>query len=98
MYGPLQGRRLLVGAHLERRILFGQTPETHAEFFLVGFGSRLDGHGNDRLRESRRLKHYVVVIPCESVTGGDILDADHSGDVTRVTGVDVLVLVRLNLD
>src|SRR5438552_8268463 len=39
-----------------------------------------------------------MVFVAKSVTGGDVLDADDRGDVTRVTGLNVFALVRLNLN
>ena len=88
----------LVGLDHEGRILFGETAECHAQFFLVGFGTGFDGHRDDRFRESRGLENHVVVFGGEGIAGGDILDADHGGDVTGVAGVDVLMLVRLDLN
>ncbi len=88
----------LVGLDHEGRVLFGEPAEGEREFFLVELGLRFDGHRNDRFREGGRLEHHVVIVGGERVAGGDVLEADHRGDVAGVTGVDVLVLVRLDLD
>src|SRR5437867_6382134 len=39
-----------------------------------------------------------MVLIAQRVAGRDILNANNGGDVTRVTGLDVLAFVRLNLN
>src|SRR5437763_379016 len=39
-----------------------------------------------------------MIFIAKGVAGGDVLDANDGGDVARVAGLDVLALVRLNLD
>jgi len=51
-----------------------------------------------RVGEGMRLKEDRVILVAERVAGGDVLDAHDRGDVARVAGVDVLALVRLDLD
>ena len=88
----------LVGLDHEGRVFFGKAREGEREFFLIGLGLRFDGHRNDRFRESRGFEHHVVFLCGERVAGGDVFQADHGGDVTGVTSINVLVLVGLDLN
>ena len=90
--------RFLVGEDAEGRVFLGQALEGDAHLFLVDLGLRLDGHGDDRFGEGRWLEKNRVVFVAKRIACGDVADADDRGDVARVTGVDILALVRLNLD
>src|SRR5205814_6421199 len=51
-----------------------------------------------RVRKRRRLEQDRMVFIAQRVAGRDVLDANNGGDVTRVTGLDVLSFVRLYLN
>ena len=88
----------LVGEDAESRVFLGEALQCYAHLFLVHLGLRLDGHGNDRLGEGRRLEKDRMVFVAESIARGDVLDADDGRDVARIARVDVLALVGLDLD
>ena len=88
----------LVGFHHEGRVLIGETLESDRHLFLVHFGLWFDGHGDHGIREGRRLEEHFGVLVAEGVTGADFLETHDRGDVAGVAGVDIRVLVRLNLD
>ena len=88
----------LVGEDAESRVFLGEALQCDTHLFLVDFGLRLDGHGNDRLGEGRRLEKNRMVFVAERVARGDVLDTNDGRDVARVTRVNVLALVGLDLD
>src|SRR5262249_14906189 len=89
---------VFVGEYTERRIFFRETLKRCSHFLLIELGLRLNRHGDNRIREGRRLEEDRVSFVTESVSRGDILDADDGRNVTRVTRIDIFALVRLNLN
>jgi hypothetical protein len=89
---------MLVRLDRESRVFLDQTAEGLAHLFTVGLGLRLDGHGNDRFREGRRLELDVEILHAKRVARLDVLDADDGGDVARVDHVELVALVGLDLD
>ena len=73
-------------------------PSDFAHLFAIALGLRLDGHGDDRLGEGRRLELDVEILDAKRVARLDVLDADDGGDVARVNRFDFLALVGLDLD
>ena len=61
-----------IGEAAEGRIFFGQTLQTFGHLLPIGLCFRLDGHGNDRLREGRRFEHDVEILIAKRVAGGDV--------------------------
>src|SRR4051794_35364764 len=94
--GDLGLAGLLVGAHLEGRVLLGQPAERHGHLLLVGLRLGLDGHGDDRLREGHGLEADRLVRRRERVARVDRLDAHGRGDVAGVDLLDVLAVVRVH--
>ena len=88
----------LVGENAEGGVFLGEALQRGGHFFLVDLRLRLDGHGDDRLGEGRRLEKNGVILVAKRVARRDVLDADDGRDVARVTRVDVLALVGLDLD
>ena len=88
----------LVCEDAEGRVLLCQALERVGHLLLVELGLRLDGHGDDGIREGRRFEQDRVILITKCVAGGDVLDADDGGDVAGVAGVYVFALVSLNLN
>ena len=88
---------LLVGLHLEGRILGHQLLEADAELLLIGLGLGLDRERDDRLREVHRLEHDRMLLVAQRVAGRHALQADRRRDVARVDFLDLLALVRVHL-
>src|SRR5947207_3264214 len=63
---------------------------------LVGARLRLDGDGDDRLRERHRLEHDRLVGVAERVPGGRVLEPDGGRDVAGRDGLDLLALVGVH--
>ena len=89
---------LVVGAHLEGRVLLGERAERLAELVLVDLGLRLDGDGDHRLGELHALEHDRVRGVAERVTGGGVLEADGRDDVAGEDGVLVFAVVGVHLE
>ena len=87
---------LLVGPHLEGRVLLGQAAEGGRHLLLVGLGLRLDRDLDHRLGEFDRLELDRLVGGRERVAGGHLLDADGGGDVAGVDLGDLLALVGVH--
>ena len=88
----------LVGLDREGGIFLDQAAEGFAHLFAIGLGLRLDGHGDNGLREGRRLELDVEIFDTKRVARLDVLDADDGGDVARVNGIEFVALVGLDLD
>src|SRR5437667_5173885 len=86
----------LVGEATESRIFFSETLQPLTHFFAISLGLRLDGHRDDRLRESRWLEHDLEVFITKGIARGDVPNADQSSDIARECGLDIDSLVRLN--
>ena len=79
-------------------IFFDQAAEGFTHLFAIALGLRLDGHGDNGLREGRRLELDIEILETERVARLDVLDADDGGDVARVHGIEFVALVGLDLD
>src|SRR5207237_4740726 len=82
--------RLLVGVHLEGRVLFRQPLQRHAELLLVGLRLGLDGDRDHRLGERDRLEQDRMRFVTERVARRRHLQPDGRCDVTGEHFVDVL--------
>ena len=87
---------LLVGAHLEGRVLLGQARERRGHLLLVDLGLRLDREVHHRLGERHRLEHDRRVGRAQRVAGRGLLEADGGGDVARVDLVLLLAVVGVH--
>jgi hypothetical protein len=96
--GDLGLAGLLVGLHLEGRVLLGEALERDAHLLLVDLRLRLDGHLDDRLGEVDVLQAHGLVGRAQRVAGDDLLEADGRGDVAGVDRVDVLAAVGVHLE
>ncbi len=88
---------LLVGAHLEGRILLRQRDQPLVELVAVAAGLGLDGDRDDRLGEEHRLQHDRIGFEAQRVAGGHVLEPHRRRDVA---GEDLLLLdaaVRVHL-
>ena len=69
----------------ECRIFLRQLVQRDAHLFLIGLGLRLDGDGNDRLREIHRFEKDLLVLIADRVARRDIAQTDSSSDVAGET-------------
>ena len=88
---------LHVRVHLEGWVFLHQLGERNAHLFLIGFGLRLDGHGDDRLGKAHRLQDDRIVFVADRVAGGDASQTDSCTDVTRPHFLDLFALVGVHL-
>ena len=70
-----------VGTHAERRVFFGQTVQGDTHFLLVGLGFRLNRNVDYRLGEFHSFQNDRRVLGTQGFTGGNVFQADCSGDV-----------------
>ena len=89
---------LLVGRDAEGRILLGEAREADRELVLVGLRLRLDGDGDDRLRERHRLEHDRRRLDGERVAGRRVLEPDARRDLARADLLALLAVVRVHLE
>ena len=89
---------LLVVLDAEGRVLLREALERDRELVLVGLRLGLDRDLDDRLGEGHRLEDDRVRGVGQRVAGVRLLEADRGGDVARVDLVDVLAMVRVELD
>src|SRR5438552_15199476 len=89
---------LLVGAHLEGRVLLGQLGERLPHLFLIHLGARLDRHADDRIGENNRLEQDRVVLVGEGVARRRLLQADGGGDIAGVDLGHLLAMVGVHLE
>jgi hypothetical protein len=94
--GDLGLAGLLVGLHLERRVLLGEARERDRHLLLVGLRLGLDRDLDDRIGEVDHLELHGPVGVAEGVAGDDLLDAHRRGDVARVDRVDLLAVVGVH--
>ncbi len=86
-----------VGLDAERRIFLRQATQRQTHLFLVRLGLRLDGHRDHRLRERHALQDDRRIHGAQGVTGGGVLQAHGSSDVTSQNFLDFLAVVRVHL-
>src|SRR6266498_1999915 len=70
-----------IGVHAERRIFLGQLRQRDAQLVLVRLGLRLDGDGDDGVREAHRLENDRVRLVAQRIAGARVLQPDRGGDV-----------------
>lgn len=87
---------LLVGVHLEGRVLLGEALDGDTQLLLVTLGLGLDGDLNDRRREVHGLQDHRVLVVTQRLTGGGLLQAHDGDDVTGAHRRDLLTLVRVH--
>lgn len=87
-----------VSTYAERRVFLSQTAQCRAHFLLgsaLVFGStamEITGSGNSIRPDDRR------VLVTQGITGGDVLQTDCRGDVTRANFFDLFTLVGVHLN
>ena len=87
---------LVVGGHLEGRVLLGELGQSQGHLVLLGLGLGLDGNVDNGLGELDLLEDDLVALGAQGVTGGGVLEADASDDVAGgVVTVDTLGGVHL---
>ena len=89
---------LVVGVHLEGRVLLGELGEREAHLVLLGLGLGLDGNVDNGVRELHGLEHDLVALGAQCVTGGGVLEAHGGEDVAGLAGVLVDTLVGVHLE
>ena len=82
----------------ERRIFFSESLQGDRHFFLIQLCLRLNGHGNNWIRERGRLQKDRVILITERIARGDVLNTHDCGDIAGITRFNIFALVRLNLD
>lgn len=87
---------LLVGVHLEGRVLLGEALDGDTQLLLVTLGLGLDGDLNDRRREVHGLQDDRVLVVTQRLTGGGLLQAHDGDDVAGAHRRDLLTLVRVH--
>lgn len=88
---------LVVGGHLEGRVLLGELGQSQGHLVLLGLGLGLDGNVDNGLSELDLLEDDLLALFAQGVTGGGVLEADASDDVAggSVVTVDTLGGVHL---
>ena len=88
---------LVVGGHLEGRVLLGELGQSKGHLVLLGLGLGLDGNVDNGLSELDLLEDDLLALGAQGVTGGGVLEADASNDVAggSVVTVDTLGGVHL---
>ena len=88
---------LVVGGHLEGRVLLGELGQSQGHLVLLGLGLGLDGNVDNGLSELDLLEDDLLALGAQGVTGGGVLEADASNDVAggSVVTVDTLGGVHL---
>ena len=88
---------LVVGVHAERRVLFGQPLDRHAQLLLVGLGLRLDRLLDHRCREVHRLQLHRMCHVAQRLAGRGVLQTHHRDDLAGADRGDLLPLVGVHL-
>src|ERR671910_1027632 len=90
---------LLVAAHGERRVLFGEPLERHGELLLVGLRLWLDRLPDNGLGEDHLLEHdlLLVVRRNERVARPRIGEADGSNELASIDLISLLAAVGVQL-
>ena len=88
---------LVVGGHLEGRVLLGELGQSQGHLVLLGLSLGLDGNVDNGLSELDLLEDDLLALGAQGVTGGGVLETDASDDVAggSVVTVDTLGGVHL---
>src|ERR687893_2162534 len=90
--------RLLVAAHAEGRVLFGEALKRDGQLLLVGLGLRLDSLVYDRLRKYHLLEHDRLAFGSDQrVAGPGLRETDRRPQLARVDFLALLPAVRVQL-
>src|SRR5918993_1148260 len=90
--------RLLVAAHAESRVLFGEALECNGQLLLIGLGLRLDSLVYDRLRKYHLLEHdRLAFCSDQRVAGPSLRETDCRHQLARVDLLALLPAVRVQL-
>ena len=87
---------LRIAAHPEGRILFRESAQSHAHFFLVGLGLGFDADADDRFRKDDLLEHDGARGVAQSVPGGGVLEAHDGRDLAGVDLFHLFPLIRVH--
>src|SRR5215211_7371805 len=90
---------LLVAAHGERRVLFGEPLERHGELLLVGLRLGLDGLPDNGLGEDHLLEHDLLLVLSrhERVARPRIGEADGRNELASIDLISLLSAVGMKL-
>ena len=88
---------LLVRMHAKRRVLFRQLLQSDAHLVLVRLRLRLHGDRDHRLRKVHALQRDRLLQVAQCVAGGDVLEANCSGDIAGAHFLDFLAVVGVHL-
>src|SRR5215213_6615198 len=89
---------LLVAAHGERRVLFGEPLERHGELLLVGLRLGLDGLPDNGLGEDHLLEHDLLLVRRhDRVARPRIGEADGSNELASIDLISLLAAVGMKL-
>src|SRR3990172_7647164 len=88
--------RLLLEVRLEGRVLLRQLAQRLAHLVRVGLRLRLDGDGDDGLREADRLQDKWLRRVGQRVARQSGLEADGGDDIAGADGFDLFLLVGVH--
>ena len=88
---------LFISTHTERRVFLSQAVQGNTHFFLVGFGFRLNGNVDYRLREFHAFQNNRCIFGSQSFTGGYVFQTDGGGNVAGTHFIDLVTVVRSHL-
>ena len=87
-----------ISLHPESRVFFRQTAQGIGHFFLVSLGLGLYRHGNNGFREGGGFQADIIVRASDGVARGHVAQPNDGGNVTGVHGINIRMLVSLNLN
>ncbi len=79
-------------------VFLRQFHQRNAHLLLTGFGLGFDGHTNHGLREVHGLKDDRSFFITQRITGGGVLQANHSGDIAGINLLNVLTVIGVHLN
>jgi len=88
---------LLIGVGAESGILLSQLGKAQAHLLLTDFGLRLNGNADNRLWEFHRFQDDRMLGVAQGITGGGVLQAHGTGNITGIAGLNVFAVVRMHL-